>query len=230
MLCGLSVAAPLVLHFSDAVVSDGLWRCWMVAAFHFFAKEKLLFGHSSMKPRSVDICSDGCPFGISPISTQHLWSSKWPLDSWSHLLPRPFSLDCSVWSGSQLYEESRFSLLPFQSYGGHRALQCSRYSFVPFFRSVPQHSHVSELCRQFLQTHGLVFTLICIVSCETSYRHVCLFKSNPIDWIYHRWTPVNVEKHLKDDQEKWELPELNVKCHIKKSDCWCQCHISVFPF
>ena len=66
MLCGLSVAAPLVLHFSDAVVSDGLWRCWMVAAFHFFAKEKLLFGHSSMKPRLVDICSDGCPFGSFP--------------------------------------------------------------------------------------------------------------------------------------------------------------------
>ena len=41
--------------------------------------------------------------------------------------------------------------------------------FVAFPRSVAQHNPVSELCRQFLQPHGLVFALICIVSCETLY-------------------------------------------------------------
>uniref|UniRef100_UPI00358FD5FC transcription factor 7-like 2 isoform X6 n=1 Tax=Myxine glutinosa TaxID=7769 RepID=UPI00358FD5FC len=30
-----------------------------------------------------------------------------------------------------------------------------------------------------------------------------------------RWTPIKVEKHLKDNQEKWEAPELNFKCHSK---------------
>ena len=43
-------------------------------------------------------------------------------------------------------------------------------SFEAFTKSVPQRSPVSELCRQFLRPHGLVFALIKIVSCENLYR------------------------------------------------------------
>ena len=50
-------------------------------------------------------------------------------------------------------------------------------SFCSLPRSVPQHNPVSELCRQFLWPHGLVFVLICIVSCVTLYRQVCAFQN-----------------------------------------------------
>ena len=44
-------------------------------------------------------------------------------------------------------------------------------------------------------TLGWVFTLICMVSCETLYRPYMRFsKSCPINWIYHRWTPIKMIK------------------------------------
>uniref|UniRef100_A0A4W5K059 Myosin light chain, phosphorylatable, fast skeletal muscle a n=2 Tax=Salmoninae TaxID=504568 RepID=A0A4W5K059_9TELE len=41
---------------------------------------------------------------------------------------------------------------------------------VPFPRSVPRHSPVSELYGQFLRPHGLVLALTCTVNCGTLYR------------------------------------------------------------
>ncbi len=60
------------------------------------------------------------------------------------------------------------------------------------------------------------------------YRGLCLSKSCPINWIYHRWTPIKVYKHLSNDQNKWEAPELNCKCCCKGSEYLCKCEISVF--
>ena len=45
-------------------------------------------------------------------------------------------------------------------------------TLVPFPRSVPQHSPVSELYGQFLRPHGLVFALTLTVNCGTLYRQV----------------------------------------------------------
>uniref|UniRef100_UPI00358E0351 protein LSM12 isoform X2 n=1 Tax=Myxine glutinosa TaxID=7769 RepID=UPI00358E0351 len=38
--------------------------------------------------------------------------------------------------------------------------------------------------------------------------------------IQKTWTPIKVSKHLEDDHEKWEAPEINFKCHSKGiKDC-----------
>jgi hypothetical protein len=71
-----------------------------------------------------------------------------------------------------------YKLLPFKKDGRHCVLgdlQCCRYVLVPCPRSVPQHTPVSEICTQYLQPHGLVFTLTCTVNCGTLYRQVCGF-------------------------------------------------------
>ena len=39
---------------------------------------------------------------------------------------------------------------------------------------------------------------------------------------------MKLKKHLKDDQEKSEAPELNFKCHSTGSEYLCQCDIYVF--
>ena len=74
------------------------------------------------------------------------------------LLPRLLSLARAAISRKSL---GSFKLFPFKNYGGHCALgnvQATEF-FVEFPRSVPQHNPVSELSRQFLQPHGLVFSL-----------------------------------------------------------------------
>ena len=49
---------------------------------------------------------------------------------------------------------------------------------VPFPRSMLRHNPVSELYRQFLGPHGLVFALTCTVNCVTLYRQVCVFPND----------------------------------------------------
>jgi hypothetical protein len=46
---------------------------------------------------------------------------------------------------------------------------------VPFRRSVLRHNPVSDLYRQFLRPHDLVFALTGTVNCRTLYRQVRLF-------------------------------------------------------
>jgi hypothetical protein len=122
--------------------------------------------------------------------------SEWPLGSWSPPWPRPFLL--SLAGQPALGRVGGSKLLLFKNDGGHCILghlQCCRNVLVHFPRSVP------ELYRQFLRSHGLVFALTCTVNCGTLNRQVCLCisKSCPINWIYHRWTPMKLQKHLKDD-------------------------------
>ena len=72
-------------------------------------------------------------------------------------------------------------LLPLKNDGGHCVLgelQYFRNVLVPFPRSVPRHNPVSELYRQFLRPHGLVFALTCTVNCGTLYRQVCAFPNH----------------------------------------------------
>ena len=88
--------------------------------------------------------------------------------------------------------------------------------FVALPRSVPQHNPVSELCRQFLRPHCLVFALSCEAWC-VPFKII----SNQLN---DRWTPIKVYI-----SKIWEAPELNFKCHSKGSEYLCQCDISVFP-
>ena len=64
-------------------------------------------------------------------------------------------------------------LLPFKNYGGHCSI---------IFWSLSQTCASTQSCLWALQAvpspHGLVFALICTVSCETLYRQVCAFPNH----------------------------------------------------
>ena len=101
---------------------------------------------------------------VSPISTQDLCSST--------RVTIGFLVTSLTEASSR--KSPGLKLCPFKNYW--RPL-CSwepsmqQNSFVAFPRFVPRPNPVSELHSQFLQPHGLVFALICIVSCETLYSH-----------------------------------------------------------
>ena len=58
--------------------------------------------------------------------------------------------------------------------------------------------------------HGLVFALISIATYESLYRQVCAFPNHVQSWKFSTGGHLSkVKKHLNDDQEKWEAPELN---------------------
>lgn len=46
--------------------------------------------------------------------------------------------------------------------------------------------------------------------------------------IYNSWTPVKLQKHLKDDQRKSDAPELNFRCQIKVCEYLCNCDVYMF--
>ena len=121
--------------------------------------------------------------------------SEWPSCSWSPR-PKPFSSNCSVWLDDQLWRVlvvPNFFHLRMMEATVFLDLQCCRHLLVPFPRSVPRHNPVSELYGQFLRPHGLVFALTFTVNCGTIYRQMCAFPNIcPIDWIYHRWTPIKL--------------------------------------
>ena len=67
-------------------------------------------------------------------------------------------------------------LPPFKNDVGHCVLgdlHCCRKLLVPFPRNP-----LSDLYRQFLRPHGLVFALTCTVNCGTLYRQVCAFPNH----------------------------------------------------
>ncbi len=118
-----------------------------------------LSGHSAIKPRLVEGCSDGwlsTTFSHLPNASLELsHSDLWVLLYLSHQGSSPpiaqFGRTASSRKGS-----GRPKRLPFKDYGGHcalRNLKCSRNFFVTLARSVPFHNSVSELFRQFLWPH-----------------------------------------------------------------------------
>ncbi len=130
------------------------------AGFHVSCtEERLLSGHSAIKPRLVEGCSDGwlsTTFSHLPNASLELsHSDLWVLLYLSHQGSSPpiaqFGRMASSRKGS-----GRPKRLPFKDYGGHcalRNLKCSRIFFVTLARSVPCHNSVSELFRQFLWPH-----------------------------------------------------------------------------
>ncbi len=130
------------------------------AGFHVSCtEERLPSGHSAIKPRLVEGCSDGwlsTTFSHLPNASLELsHSDLWVLLYLSHQGSSPpiaqFGRTASSRKGS-----GRPKRLPFKEYGGHcalRNLKCSRICFVTLARSVPCHNSVSELFRQFLWPH-----------------------------------------------------------------------------
>jgi hypothetical protein len=70
-------------------------------------------------------------------------------------------------------------------------LSLARYPALGRVLVIPNNP-VLELYGQFLRPHGLVFALTCTVNCGTLGTGVCLYKSCPINGIYHRWTPIKL--------------------------------------
>ena len=111
----------------------------------------------------------------SPISTQALELCQSDHRVLGHLpdqgpSPPNAQFGCAASSRKSL---GGSKLLPFKNYGAHCVLgdhQCCQHFLVPFRRSVPRHNLVSELYRQFLGPHGLVFALTCNVNCGTLYN------------------------------------------------------------
>ncbi len=130
------------------------------AGFHVSCtEERLPSGHSAIKPRLVEGCSDGwlsTTFSHLPNASLELsHSDLWVLLYLSHQGSSPpiaqFGRTASSRKGSD-----RPKRLPFKDYGGNcalRNLKCSRNCFVTLARSVPCHNSVSELFRQFLWPH-----------------------------------------------------------------------------
>ena len=158
--------------------------CKLHAGFHLsFSEERQPSGHSAIKPRSVECCSDGF---VSPISTLDLWSSVRATSGFlgtsltKALLPQLLSLARRPALGAVLVVPNIFHL---RGQGALGDFLCGRFVFVAFPRSVSRHNPAYELCRMLLPLHDLVFALKCIVSLETLDRGVCLSKSCPVNWI-----------------------------------------------
>ena len=150
-----------------------------------FTEEWLPSGHSTIKAWLQHSTRDGCPSG----KFSHLYRGTLELcQSYYRFLghlpdqgPSPLIAQFG-WAASSRKSLGGSKLLLFKNNGGHCVLgdlQCCRHFLVPFPGSVPRHNHVSELYRQFLRPHGLVFDLTCAVNCGTLCRQVCAFP-NPV--------------------------------------------------
>ncbi len=155
--------------------------------FHVFCtEERLPSGHSAIKPRLVEGCSDGwlsTTFSHLPNASLELsHSDLWVLLYLSHQGSSPpiaqFGRMASSRKGS-----GRPKHLPFKDYGGHcalRNLKCGRNFFVTLARSVPCHNSASELFRQFLWPHDshLLWRALWAVRSYTDRCVAFLIKSN----------------------------------------------------
>ena len=126
------------------------------------------------------------PSRRTTISTEELWSSvretfRFLVTSRTKaLLPRLLSLSGRPALGRVLVVPNFFHLRMMGGHGVLGDLQCCRNVLVPFHRSVPRQSPVSERYGQFLRPHGLVFALTCNVNCGTLYTHTSVCLSNQL--------------------------------------------------
>ncbi len=150
------------------------------AGFHVSCtEERLPSGHSAIKPRLVEGCSDGwlsTTFSHLPNASLELsHSDLWVLLYLSHQGSSPpiaqFGRTASSRKGS-----GRPKRLPFKDYGGHclRNLKCSRN-----FCNLGQICALPQFCLWALQavplTSWFSFALRCTVSCKVLNRQVCGF-------------------------------------------------------
>jgi hypothetical protein len=110
----------------------------------------------------VEHCRDGCPSG----RFSHLYrgilelfqSERRDLGHIPDQCPSP-PIAPFGWAASSSKSLGGSKLLPFKKDGAHCVLGDFQHFLVPFPRSLLRHNPVSELYRQFLWLHGLVFAL-----------------------------------------------------------------------
>ena len=121
---------------SQSGIPLGPYFCKLQVAFMYISLRRFLSGHSTIKQRSVECCSDGFP--------------SWSV---SHLH-----------TGSPELSQSEHKVFGHLSYP--KTLLVQLLSLVQWLSLIL--NPVSELCRQFLQPHSLIFALIYTVS---AYNH-----------------------------------------------------------
>ncbi len=168
MMFGIEVHQTRESHFSQSEGHLGAFLQIPSVYSCVFTEERIEFGHTSIKPRSMECCSDVCPsVGFSNL---HIWS-------WSStrvtirflvttltkaLLHQLLSL------ASSRKSPGCFKLLLLRV--TETTCICDPSMKQTFFsklfpRCVAWHKPVSELYKQFFWPQGLVFALICIFSC-----------------------------------------------------------------
>ncbi len=144
-----------------------------------FTEERIEFGHTAVKPRSVECCSDAC-FSVD-FSHLHIWSlsstrvtiSFFVTSLTKALLHQMEKRQTwrSVLEASSKKSPGCFKLLPLSV--TETTCFCDpsmkQNLFELFPRYVAWRKHVSELYRLLFWPQGLFFALICIISCYTLY-------------------------------------------------------------
>ena len=170
----------------------------------------------------MECCKDDCPSGrFSHLHRETLELCQGDDRVLGHLTDQgpspPIAQLCRVVSSRKALGGSKL-----RDDGGHCVLQCCRSVLACFPRSVPRHNPVSELYRQFLPSHGLVFALTCTVNCGTLYRQVCAFPNHvqSIE-ITTGGLQSSSRKILRMINGKQDAPELNFESHSKRSEYSC---------
>ena len=115
-----------------------------------FSEERFSSGHSVIKPRSLECCSEGCPGSFFHLHTGSLELSQSDHKVLGHLTYRGTSHPISLilWAASLRKSPGCSELLLVKNYGGHCSrlnLKCRRHCFVAFPRSFSQCYPVSEV-------------------------------------------------------------------------------------
>lgn len=144
---------------------------------------------------------------------------EWPRCS-DHLLDwSPFFSSFALDSHWALEESWWF--LPSSTYIGWRSLssfepskQQNIFSTRPTF--VPQENHATGSLFDF----RLVYCDL--VQVGDLYKPVCLFKLCSIRYIYHKWTPIRIQKNLKIEHQ------LNFELNGKCCEYLCECNFLLY--
>lgn len=133
-------------------------------------------GHTAIKPRSVESCSDVfCKFLPSPHTISGA-QPKWPSSSWSpFFLPRPFAP--ISWLGGQLQEESCSKLLLFKTYECHCALEDLQWEALElYFKCQSKRVWILTSMRYFSFSFFIHLHFLNSVSAFSSWCIECRFK------------------------------------------------------
>lgn len=169
-------------------------------------EEKILSGHSAIKLRLMECCSDGWPSGtfshLLPSAHSHSGvQPQWSVGCCSHLLPKPFSPNCLVGQWSALGR-----VLPVLNFLHFTVMAAYdffvSFSAAGFFFSPDLYLDILLFLslEGFFCAHDLVFTLI--ASCETLYKQVYVFLSHVQSVEFTTGGLQSKCKNVKDDQEE----------------------------
>ncbi len=190
----VSTSSWAIIFGSNCVTFLRVWgsfRCFFVnskCVLFGFTEERIEFGHTAIKPKSVECCSDACT--SVDFSYLHIWSWRstrvnigfFVTTLTKALLHQLLSLARRPALKRILVVSNFFHLRVTASV----TLQLSRI----FFWTLPQMCSLTQTCFWALQTvlltPGLGFcSYMHYQLLDLLLRHACLSKSNPFNWICH---------------------------------------------